>query len=192
MNDLQFDYLKHVTGGLDRHAVLNELMAAYGKDVWNFAFFYTRSRELADDISQDVFVKVFQQLYEFRGQSSIKTWLLAITRNTARDVLRSAWIRRVTFFGGLVRPQEQTSPSAERESFDKLMTEEIWAVVLKLPQKLREVLLMNSHYGLSMQEMADMLHVSVGTVKSRLHRARAAVNRSLTQEAKWTGEEEWT
>ncbi|WP_308639977.1 RNA polymerase sigma factor [Paenibacillus silvisoli] len=189
---MRFDYLKHVTGGLDRHAVLNELMAAYGRDVWNYAFFYTRSREMADDISQDVFVKVYQQLYEFRGQSSIKTWLLAITRNTARDVLRSAWFRRVSLFGVFRPDSQQTSPSAERESFEKLVTEEIWGTVLKLPQKLREVLLLNSHYGLSMQEMADMLQVSIGTVKSRLHRARAAVNRSLAKEAQLTGEEEWT
>ncbi|QHT59738.1 sigma-70 family RNA polymerase sigma factor [Paenibacillus lycopersici] len=188
---MQFDYLKHVTDGLDRDAVLNELMAAFGRDVWNFAFFMTRSREMADDVAQDVFVKVYQQLYEFRGQSTIKTWLLAITRNTARDVLRSAWVRRVVLFDRLY-PHAGTSPSAERESMDKLMAEEIWAVVLKLPRKLREVLLMNSHYGLSMKEMADVLQVSVGTVKSRLHRARAAVNRRLAQEASWTGEEEWT
>ncbi|MBM7565905.1 RNA polymerase sigma factor [Paenibacillus sacheonensis] len=191
MNILQFDYLKHVTDGLDRDAVLNELMTAYGKDVWHFAFFMTHSREMADDISQDVFVKVYRQLYEFRGQSSIKTWLLAITRNTARDALRSAWMRRVVLFGA-VNPSSGASPSAERESMDKLLTEELWAVVLNLPRKLREVLLMNSHYGLSMQEMADMLHLSVGTVKSRLHRARTAVNRRLSQEASWTGEEEWT
>ncbi|WP_338113077.1 RNA polymerase sigma factor [Paenibacillus artemisiicola] len=191
MNRLQFDYLKHVTDGLDRHAVLDELMAAYGKDVWHFAYFITHSREMADDIAQDVFVKVFQQLYEFRGQSSIKTWLLAITRNTARDVLRSAWVRRVVLFD-TIRSHAQTSPSAERESMDKLMAEEIWAVVLKLPRKLREVLLLSSRYGLSMSEMADMLRVSAGTVKSRLHRARAAVNRKLAQEAHWTGEEEWT
>jgi RNA polymerase sigma factor (sigma-70 family) len=134
---------------------------------------------------------VYRQLYEFRGQSSIKTWLLAITRNTARDALRSAWMRRVVLFGA-IHPSAGASPSAERESMDKLMTEELWAVVLNLPRKLREVLLMNSHYGLSMQEMADMLHVSVGTVKSRLHRARTAVNRRLSQEASWTGEEKWT
>ncbi|SFJ48806.1 Sigma-70, region 4 [Paenibacillus sp. UNC496MF] len=131
-------------------------------------------------------MKVFQQLYDFRGQSSIKTWLLAITRNTARDVLRSAWVRRVVLFD-TIRSRAQTSPSAERESMDKLMAEEIWAVVLKLPRKLREVLLLSSNYGLSMSEMADMLRVSAGTVKSRLHRARAAVNRKLGQEAHWAG-----
>jgi len=188
---LQFDYLKHVKGGLDRHAVLDELMQAYGKDVWNFAFFMTHRRELADDISQEVFIKVFEHLYNFRGQSSVKTWLLAITRNTARDVLRSAWIRRVTLMPSRYEDQ-QTHPSAERETIDKLMTEQVWAVVLKLPPKLREVLLLSVHYGLSMNEMADMLGVSTGTVKSRLHRARNAVNRKLGDEAMLTGGEKWT
>lgn len=188
---MQFDYLKHVTDGLDRHAVLNELMHAYGKDVWNFAFFMTHRRELADDITQDVFVKVFEHLYDFRGQSSVKTWLLAITRNTARDVLRSAWIRRVTLMP-VSRQETQSHPSAERETIDKLMTEQVWAVVLKLPRKLREVLLLTSHHGLAMKEIADMLGVSIGTVKSRLHRARAAVNRNLSEDARITGEEKWT
>jgi RNA polymerase sigma-70 factor (ECF subfamily) len=191
VNLLQFDYLKHVTDGLDRHAVLNELMHAYGKDVWNFAFFMTHRRELADDITQDVFVKVFEHLYDFRGQSSVKTWLLAITRNTARDVLRSAWIRRVTLMP-VSRQETQSHPSAERETIDKLMTEQVWAVVLKLPRKLREVLLLTSHHGLAMKEIADMLGVSIGTVKSRLHRARAAVNRNLSEDARITGEEKWT
>jgi RNA polymerase sigma-70 factor (ECF subfamily) len=191
VNLLQFDYLKHVTDGLDRHAVLDELMHAYGKDVWNFAFFMTHRRELADDITQDVFVKVFEHLYDFRGQSSVKTWLLAITRNTARDVLRSAWIRRVTLMP-VSRQETQSHPSAERETIDKLMTEQVWAVVLKLPRKLREVLLLTSHHGLAMKEIADMLGVSIGTVKSRLHRARAAVNRNLSEDARITGEEKWT
>ncbi|MBW7457682.1 RNA polymerase subunit sigma-70, partial [Paenibacillus sepulcri] len=58
--------------------------------------------------------------------------------------------------------------------------------------KLREVMLLSSHYGLSMNEMADMLGVSTGTVKSRLHRGRAAVNRKLSEDAMLTGEEKWT
>lgn len=73
VNILQFDYLKHVTDGLDRNAVLDELMRTYGQDVWNFAYFLTHRRELADDIAQDVFVKVYEHLYSFRGKSSVKT-----------------------------------------------------------------------------------------------------------------------
>jgi len=186
---LQFDYLKHVTGGLDRAAVLDELMRAYGKDVWNFAFFLTRKRELADDIAQDVFVKVYEHLYDFRGHSSIKTWLLAITRNKALDTLRSAWLRKVTLLP--MRLERDTQQSAEHEWMNKHETEQVWTSVLELPRKLREALLLYAHYGLSMKEIAELLKVSEGTVKSRLHRARTAVNRKWAEETAVCGEEEW-
>ncbi|AJY77502.1 hypothetical protein VN24_04605 [Paenibacillus beijingensis] len=176
-----------MTDGLDRGAVLNELMTAYGTDVWNYAFFLTRRRELADDISQDVFVKVYNRLYTFRGQSSVKTWLLSITRNTARDALRSAWLRRVKLVA--YWREKDAGPSAEREALSQQMTGEIWSVVMSLSDKLREVLLLHAHYGLKQEEIAELLGISAGTVKSRLHRARAAVSRKLGNE---TGEEERT
>lgn len=181
VNELQFDFLKHVTGGLDRDAVLGELMREYGKDVWNFAFFLTRKRELADDIAQDVFVKVYERLYDFRGQSSVRTWLLAITRNTAIDALRSSWLKRVILHPG--RIERFASPSAEQETMRRLAADELWDTVLDLPRKLREVLLLSCHYGQSMREIAELLGISEGTVKSRLHRARAAVNKKLAHGA---------
>lgn len=62
---------------------LREMMEEYGSDVWNYAFFLTRSREQANDISQEVFLKAYKNVGKYRGQSSMKTWLLTITRNTA-------------------------------------------------------------------------------------------------------------
>ena len=177
VNGLQFDYLNHITGGLDKNLVLEELMQAYGKEVWNFAYFLTRRAELADDVTQDVFVKVYERLYSFRGQSSVKTWLFAITRNTAKDALHSSWLRKVILLP--VWRQREVHPSAEKEHLDRQVTEEIWSVVLSLPRKLREVLLLHTHHGLSLKEIAAVLQISEGTVKSRLHRARAAVNRKL-------------
>jgi len=175
---LQFDYLKAVTGGLDRAAVLEELMEAYGDDVWNFALFLTGRPELADDIAQDVFVKAFEKLYTYRGDASVKTWLLAIARNKARDALRSSWLRRVTLMP-VWRIGAAAQPSAEREALDKLVTDKLWLEVMALPRKLRETLLLSAHHGLPMKEIAALLGVSEGTVKSRLHRARAAMERRL-------------
>jgi len=172
---LQFDYLKAAVGGLDKDSLLEELMDAYGKDVWHYAFFVTGRAELAEDIAQDVFVKVYERIDSFRGESSIRTWLLAITRNTARDALRSAWLRRVTLLGGAV--DAMSARSAEQEAIEGLVTEQIWLDVLALPRKLREVLLLWAHHGLTMKEIAGMLDISEGTVKSRLHRARTAMNR---------------
>ncbi|WP_224753897.1 RNA polymerase sigma factor [Paenibacillus terricola] len=193
VNVLSFEYLEHVQDGLDRSAVLDELMKAYGRDVWNYALFLTRSRELADDIAQDVFVKVYEKLYSYRGESSVRTWLLAITRNTALDAMRSSWLRRV-----MLLPQRLLTtdihPSAEREALDRELVHESWSIVLDLPAKLREVLLLSAHHGLQMKEIAQMLGVSEGTVKSRLFRAREQASRRFKQldESAAYGEEEWT
>ncbi len=181
---MQFDYLKSAVSGVDKDVVLEELMDAYGRDVWNYAFFLTGRSELAEDIAQDVFVKVYERIDTFRGQSAVKTWLLAITRNAARDALRSAWLRRVTLFAGAV--DKLSSRSAEQEAIEGLVTEQIWLDVMALPRKLREVLLLTAHHGLAMKGIAGML----GTVKSRLHRARTAMQRKLSDRGASEGEGE--
>jgi len=183
---LQFDYLKSAVSGLDKDSLLEELMDAFGRDVWHYAFFLTGRTELAEDIAQDVFMKVYERIGSFRGESSVRTWLLAITRNTARDALRSAWLRRVTLQGGAL--EVLASRSAEQEAIEGLVTEQIWLDVLSLPRKLREVLLLSAHHGLSIAEIAGMLSISEGTVKSRLHRARKAMNRKQSDMQESRGE----
>jgi RNA polymerase sigma-70 factor, ECF subfamily len=184
---LQFDYLKSAVSGVDKDIVLEELMDAYGRDVWNYAFFLTGRPELAEDIAQDVFVKVYERIDTFRGQSAVKTWLLAITRNAARDALRSAWLRRVTLFSGAF--DMLSSRSAEQEAIEGLVTEQIWLDVMALPRKLREVLLLAAHHGLAIKEIAGMLGISEGTVKSRLHRARTAMQRKLSERGASEGDD---
>ncbi|MFB6367098.1 RNA polymerase sigma factor [Paenibacillus elgii] len=179
---MTFEYLKSMSGGMDKNAVLTDMMLAYGEDVWNYAFFLSRNRTLADDVTQDVFVRVYERLYTFRGEASVKTWLLAITRNLVRDHWRSSWIRRVIPFG--ILQLEGQGPSAESQAIDALVEEEVWNTVLGLPFKLREVLLLHAHHQLSYAEIAKLLNVSEGTVKSRLSRARAKVSRQLGKEGR--------
>ncbi|WP_419885028.1 RNA polymerase sigma factor [Paenibacillus sp. B-A-8] len=73
---------------------LREMMEEYGSDVWNYAFFLSRSREQANDISQEVFLKAYKNVGKYRGQSSMKTWLLTITRNTAFSWSKNSFWRR--------------------------------------------------------------------------------------------------
>lgn len=179
---MDYDYLKRMNSGIDRNALLDELMVTYGKDVWNYAFFLTRRRELAEDIAQDAFIKAYHNLYSYRGDRSMKAWLLTITRNTARDYYKSAWFRKVQFASedfdqGLFRP------SAEDEWFGTQLQREIWAAVFELPRKLRETLLLYAHHQLTLKEIADLMQLSEGTVKSRLFRARAVVSRKLGRTA---------
>ncbi|OMF38461.1 RNA polymerase subunit sigma-70 [Paenibacillus sp. FSL H8-0548] len=169
--DVEKQYIKYLAPGFNRDLVLEDLMTTYGQDVWNFAFFLTRRADAADDISQDVFLIVYNRLYTFRGESSIKTWILSITRNKALNYLKSAFIRKVTLIDTMLHFSGQ-SPSAEQVVLDHISSRAIWEQVLKLPLKFREVIILNYHFELSVDQIAATLQISEGTVKSRLHRAK--------------------
>ncbi|SDE08292.1 RNA polymerase sigma-70 factor, ECF subfamily [Paenibacillus sp. UNCCL117] len=177
-SEVNFDYLKYLSDCTDKKEILHELMTAYGKDVWNYAYSITRKWDQADDITQEVFIKVFRNLYTFRSESSVKTWLLAITRNMTLDYRKSAFLRKVTLVDAFSAKEEQAAASsAEQEVMGRLRMNEMWDLVLKLPVKYREVLILFAHHQLSMKEIADVLGVSEGTVKSRLFHARGKISR---------------
>ncbi|GAA0842782.1 sigma-70 family RNA polymerase sigma factor [Bifidobacterium pullorum subsp. gallinarum] len=171
------EYLKQMVAVNDPGSVLNGLMESFGQDVWNYAFFLTKQREAADDISQDVFLKAFQHWNDFQGRSSVKTWLLTITRNLSLNYLKSSYMTRVSLTGWIT--SKQTGPSAEKEFMDAAAVSQIWKFVMELPPKYREVLILESHYRLPRKEMAELLGISEGTIKSRLHRARTRMEKML-------------
>ncbi|NOU91746.1 sigma-70 family RNA polymerase sigma factor [Paenibacillus sp. LMG 31456] len=172
---VNFDYLKYLSKSSDKKAILEELMTAYGKDVWNYAFSITRKWDQADDITQEVFIKVYRNLYTFRNESSVKTWILTITRNMTLDYRRSAFYRKVSLMSFITPSGEQTS--TEQTVIDKLAVNDLWKMVLQLPIKYREILLLYAHYQLSMKEIAHILGVTEGTVKSRLFHARKKISK---------------
>ena len=162
-------------------ASLQQLMSVYGQEVWNLAFLLTKRHHLADDIAQDVFIKVYESIHLFRGASSIKTWLLSITRNISINYLRTAFVRKVTLTGWIT--DKGVNASAEKQVVEQSVTEEIWRAVMELPLKLREVLVLHGKYELSMKEIANVLGVSEGTVKSRLARARVKMSAYWKEDA---------
>ncbi len=105
-----------------------KVMQTYGQDVWNYAYFLTGKRDLADDISQDVFLSVYRKISSYRGESSLRTWLFAITRNISSNYRRNAFFRRVVLMGW-INP-DKTVPSAETQAMDAYVSNEVWQVVL--------------------------------------------------------------
>lgn len=159
---------------------LREMMETYGPDVWNYAFFLTRSREQANDISQEVFLKAYKSVGKYRGQATLKTWLLTITRNTAFSWRRNSFWRR---FAPLGNHQENgVTLSAEKEAIGNQYANRIWEIIMELPDKYREVLVLDIQQDLSVAEMSALLGIAQGTVKSRLSRARDKVKAAIKEE----------
>lgn len=169
------EYLKHATAA--EATTIDALMDAYGDDVVQYAYAITRDRELAKDIAQETFIRAHRKIDTFRGQSSLRTWLFSITRNMALNQLSSSYIRRVLSFA-IVKPK-QTAMSAEAAYLGEQSAKDIWAVILSLPVKLREVLSLDLRQELSVAEMAELLGIPEGTVKSRLYRARQKVEEAM-------------
>ncbi|BBI30945.1 RNA polymerase sigma factor [Cohnella abietis] len=176
----EFQYLAF-TEHLDKTELYN-LMTQYGDDVRKYAYAITKNREQAKDIAQEVFIKVFHNVGSFKGQSSLKTWLFTITRNLAINEMKSSYMRRIVLFNW-VKPQGM-GESAESVFLGEQSTREIREIIMSLSIKLREVLILTLEHELTMVEIAKLLNISEGTVKSRLHRARKAVDN------KWKGTEQ--
>lgn len=171
------EYLNNMIAVDNPSSVLMEMMDAYGQAVWNYVFFLTKRRDAADDISQDVFLKALQHLHQFEGRCSVKTWLFAIARNLSMNYLKSSFIKKVTLMEWVTPKNHERS--AELEAIGSMEVSRIWEHVLSLPVKFREVLLLEFHYQLPRREIAALLNISEGTVKSRLHRARARMEALL-------------
>jgi RNA polymerase sigma-70 factor (ECF subfamily) len=147
-----------------------DLVRAYQGDVWRFAYHFTRDRALADDVTQEAFLRAFRFLRGFRGDSRFTSWLFRIARNCAVDLIRdrNVHVERVGPASG-----QPTDPQARVE---------LHAALDAVSAEHREPFLLVEVFGLSYQEAADVLGVRVGTIKSRMHRARRAMMDALAVE----------
>nr|WP_256711076.1 RNA polymerase sigma factor [Paenibacillus sp. FSL A5-0031] len=178
MRRLTEEYLKHLSQ-IETYEI-EPLIRKYWKDVWNYSFVLTQKHDMADDITQETFIRAFRSLYSFRGESTVKTWLLKIARNITINYRHSAFFRKIVLMDQI--KNNQSTPSAESIYFDDQFVDRIWELVLRLPKKQREVILLNAHYQMTLEDMANVLGLPEGTVKSRLHRARLKLDEWLKEE----------
>lgn len=159
----------------DRVELLRELMEAHGNEVLRVVFGYVKDRHAAEDITQEVFVKVFDHLDSFRQESSYRTWIVRIAVNRAKDYLRAV-SRRPICVEDLSFVEGDGSP--ERGLLRRHENNQLWNAVMNLPEMYREVVWLFYGRGMSLEEVADVTQVSVGSVKTRLYRARELLRRT--------------
>ena len=151
---------------------LESLMHAYGTDIKRFCTLRLRDAALAEDATQDVFVKAWKALGTFRNESSEKTWLIRIALNTCRDYQRTGWFR---FMDRRVTPEDLPEVSVDFSFEDGTVSGEI----ASLPSRLKAVILLRYYEGMSLRETADALNVSIATVKRRQEKANQILRRNL-------------
>jgi RNA polymerase sigma-70 factor (ECF subfamily) len=165
-----------------RPGAYEELVRKYEAKVYSMALNFTRNREEALDIAQEVFLKAFQALPGFHARSEFGTWLYRISINHIKDVLRkrkrSAEVsledvgEQAASTGDPVRDTEEARQQATRKAL-------VHRAIAELPEKYRLVLTLRDIQGLPYERIAEVLRISPGTVDSRLHRARKLLRTRL-------------
>ena len=166
------------------HGAFNMIVERYQTQVFNVAARIVGNRTTAEDVTQETFISAFKAIRKFRG-GSLKSWLLRIASNSSKDFLRSSRRRPAESLDeSLLNPSFQPASSEETPEQQALRGElglQIQQAILALPEDQRIALVLIDVQGLSYEETAQAASTSVGTIKSRLSRARARVRDTLMQ-----------
>jgi len=160
------------------------LLRAYTRKIYNLCYRLTGRVEEAEDVTQEVFIKVFQTLKTYQAaQGSFATWLNRVARNHLVDHYRRARKDRVTssledeLTEAEQKPSQQTEPTGQVESRER--REVLQMALDKLSPDLREAVILRDLHDLDYEEIAQVLRVPQGTVKSRINRGRLELGRVL-------------
>ena len=155
------------------------IVRAYEQPVYNYVLRLTGDRTLSEDLTQEVFLRVFQGLPKFSLRSKFTTWLFQVTKNRVLDELRASERRpRALVALDDIAPLEVLDQPVERlEEIDAL-----WRAVENLSTDLKMALLLRDVVGLSYTEIADSLEITLATVKWRIYKAREEVQLALGRE----------
>ena len=155
------------------------IVRAYEQPVYNYVLRLVGDRNLAEDLTQEVFLRVFQGLKSFSDRSRLTTWLFQVTKNRVLDELRALERRpRAVVALDDIPPLEVVDQPFERaETIDA-----VWRAVEALNVDLKMALLLRDVVGLSYTEIADALEITLATVKWRIYKAREEVAAALARD----------
>jgi len=165
----------------DQHA-WDQIVRMHWRKVFNLAYKFVGRHDEAEDLAQDVFLKIFKALHTFDRRANFQTWLISISRNLCIDHYRSVRKERETMArdvdaSQLTPASRERSPLGELEQMD--LRQRIRAALAELPPTLREAVVLRDLQEFSYQEIATRLRLPEGTVKSRINRGRLELARQL-------------
>lgn len=160
----------------NREERLTRMVEQYQSSLLTMCYAYLHERELAEDAVQETFLKAYRAMDSFRGESSEKTWLTSIAINVCRSVHRNVWFSRVN---RSVTPEDLSV--AVWDDYDQDAAD-LAAAIQKLPDKLKEVILLYYYQEIPMPEIAQIVGVTTSMVSKRIKKAHAKLHDVLGKE----------
>lgn len=160
----------------DDPAYFARLYDQYATDVLRVCYFYLSDREKAEDVCQDVFVRLMTT-HPLLQPGREKSWLLKVALNRCRDLWRGAWLKRVILGGPTFELIPAPDEFSRRDDQQAMM-----AAINQLPATFKEVILLHYYQGMNIAEIAQMLELPEGTISSRLSRGRKKLESILLKE----------
>lgn len=156
---------------------IEKVIVEHGDYLLRIAYLYVKNRATAEDIVQDVFIAFYQKQEQYRGDASLKTYLVKMTVNRSHDYLRSWTHKRIVLFEKITG--KGTSHTPERTMVEKVEKQELVEALFTLSVAYREVLILYYFDEMSSVEIARLLECPESTVRTRLKRARKQLENRL-------------
>lgn len=155
----------------------NRLISEYGDSIFRMCFLYLKDYHLAEDATQETFIKAVTAYSSFHGQSAEKTWITRIAINCCKNITRTKWFKTTR-----VNPQDYILEKEDTDLLeDLLLKDSISKAIMELKQEDREVIVMYYYQELSVKEIATVLKKSENTILQKLNRARKRLKEQLKE-----------
>jgi RNA polymerase sigma-70 factor, ECF subfamily len=157
--------------------------------IFSYSLFITGNREKAMDLMQDAIVTALSKKHLYKEESHFKSWIFRILKNTYLNNIKREQIRKETYLSDISKENEETpsflmsSANSIEEMNDPLLKEKMSCVLETMPLEYKDAIILKEIEGLSYEETARQLEIPVGTVMSRLHRARNYLKKAFRKEA---------
>lgn len=163
----------------NKEELLEALMDQYGQDILQLVFSYVKNHAIAEELTQEIFVKTYERIDTYQHKSTIKTWLWRVAINHCKDYLRSWNYRKVVISEKLSKESMSKKEIVETEIIKRNEEEILVNEVLQLQVKYREVIYLHYFSEMTIKEMENMTGINQNTIKTRLKRAKEILKLKL-------------
>ncbi|SFJ89140.1 RNA polymerase sigma-70 factor, ECF subfamily [Halobacillus dabanensis] len=162
-----------------RDDFIDYVFQEFSDEIFRFSYTYVKRKDIAEDLTQEIFIKCYKNYHKFKSNSSIKTWIYSIAANHCKDYLRSGYAKYVSLSEKIIHLVKGQSKNPEEIAIERDSSQMLTDYILTLPVKYREVIFLYYFKELKISMIASTLKCNENTVKSRLRRAKILLKEAI-------------